>query len=361
MHYEKPQQKIDRLCEGLETRLGASRFKLQPYEEGLIEYWVMSSYDKLCADQDMFGDLLQQQGKPATDITDYTALWLMMAQDMFGICRSVAAKKSMWGAIANVALEQGSSHITRNTASFLESRSEYMPADAVKRGISCFVGIYREHDYRLSTLTLAAQRLSRGDLPASEHVRQWLKSITLAPGVLPARKYGTGSTLGHPEMQENQRKWLDVVVPFCEHHPKEVLLSEHVFLDLPFKPQPELVLHCAAQLSQEHQQWLYANVIWSNTNSSELLNFWDKVLEKTTEEQHRDLRLHLAMTQLKNVDVHHFASSVDPQTVAVMDSLGTYSQKGLADLLYTRWLSPPHRTIELPTAWFDENEAGVGL
>lgn len=345
----------------LEDRLRASRFKLERHEQELLECWVSDSYEHLCSEQDMFVDVLQKNDAPPMGVADYAVLWTVMAGDLFELCKSVAAKKAMWAAIAAVAMEQGTPLLLKQTIPFLEERKEWMPKKVEERGLSPFVGTYNGNDYRTSTLVVAAQRMKTGDLAASEHLRSWLKTTTLAPGVLPVRKYGTGKALEATQVHENQLKWLEVVIPFCEKHPHDMLMSPHVCIDLPFKPAAQLALHCASRLSQGHQQWLYANTILSCNNPSELRQFWETVLEKTTDEQHRDIRLHMAMTQVQSKDAHNLAMDADPRTVALMESLGTFSQKGLADLLYTRWMHPPNQTVELPPSWFDDSNPSFGL
>ena len=64
------------------------------------------------------------------------------------------------------------------------------------------------------------------------------------------------------------------------------------------------------------------------------------------------------MLQLKPDDAKELAAAVDAPTVAMLETLDSYSAKTMADMLYGRWFSKAADAPELPQDWYDDTTLG---
>lgn len=352
---------IEEQFPGLAEDLNASRFPKTKYHPGVLQEWLLVQYERACAHQDMLVDNMafMNNAAPVIGANDYASLWHHIIETAFDVCKSATAKKAIWGAVALATIGQDNALLVKHAAPLLYMRAKSMPADAKEKRIDIFAGEYSANDYRLTTLVAATQRLQMGDANANEHVRQWLKSICMAPGVLPARKQKASPGVeAKEETRANQVLWWEVVVPFCQTNPNELLLSDKVFPYLPIAPGHETGQHLVRSLPERHQQWAYANILGTGQNPSEMCAFWRQAFPDSLTPEIRDCRLHLAMLQLKPDDAKELAAAVDGPTVAMLETLDSYSAKTMADMLYGRWFSKPQEAPELPKDWYDDTTLG---
>ena len=355
MHYDETVKKRFYL---LAQDLQSTRFPTKQYESGMLEEWLFLQLDEACARQEQFTDQISYldetlkpfcTGSPAD-------LWLTIIADAFDMCKSTAAKKSMWGAIAQATLSQDEPAFIKQSAAFLYKRAQWIPKNIKEKRIAFFAGIYSPNDYRLHALVAAVQRLKKNDAAANAHVSQWLKFISLAPGVLPIRKQMATPWLENKdEMLRNKILWREVVVPFCRNNPQETLLSNNIFFYLPISPTLLEGTRLIENLKEaHHQQWAYANIVGIEQTLDDSLRFWGQAFSDTLPQQTRDFRLHLALLQLDSERGKVLSKKTDSATVAMLDSLGDYSKKSMTEVLYSRWINNVEGAAELPKDWYEE-------
>lgn len=338
--------------------LRSARFPTKQYESGMLEEWLFLQFDDACTRQEQFTDqvsYLDETLKPfcAGSPAD---LWLTIIADAFDMCKSTAAKKCMWGAIAQATLSQDEPSFIKQSAAFLYERAQWMPKNIKEKRIAFFAGSYSPEDYRLHTLLAAAQRLQQNDAVAKAHLGQWLKSISMAPGVLPIRKrMATPWIENKDEMRRNKMLWREVVVPFCRNNPQETLLSNKIFFYLPISPTLLEGTHLIESLKEAHQQqWAYANIVGLEQTLDDALQFWEQAFPDTLPQHMRDFRLHVALLQLDPERGKILSENVDLPTVAMLESLGDYSKKSMTDVVHSRWINNVEGAAELPKDWYDE-------
>lgn len=342
--------------------LQSTRFPTERYKAGVLEEWLFVQFDDACARQERFTDpvlYLDKNLKPFC-IGRPEDLWLTIIADAFDMCKSTAAKKCIWGAIAQATLSRDEPVFIKKSADFLYERARWIPKNAKDKRIEFFASIYTPKDYRLHTLVAAGQRLQQNDAVANAHVGQWLKSISMAPGVLPIRKrMATPSSEGKEGMRKNQILWQEVVVPFCRENPQETLLSNKIFFYLPISPTLLEGTHLIESLKDAHQQqWAYANILGPEQTLNDSLRFWEQAFPDTLPQHMRDFRLHLALLQLDPERGKVLSGKIDLPTVAMLESLGDYSKKSMADVVYSRWMDKLEGTSELPNDWYDAGSLG---
>lgn len=367
MRYNQYDDEIqDNQFYGLAEDLRASRFPSKKYDSVIIEDWLLLQYERACEYEDRIGDELfhldKGEGHFPVGAQQYALLWEGITQSAFSLCKSATAKKAMWGAIATATMMQSNALLVKRSAPFLLEHAKWMPRDAGAKKIDVFAGNFSPKDHRLTTLVIASQRMQLGDPAGSAHIRQWLAAISLAPGVLPIRKWAATSIEDRKseDARRNQTLWWEAVVPFCRMHSTDKLLSESIFFYLPISPTKEAGLDLVKSLPQLHQQqWAYANIVGGSNTPEETRNFWTQALSEKVPQRELDLRLHLALLQLRGRDADNLARDIDGSTAAMLDSLGTYSTKMMSDMLYARWLDQPVvETPELPLDWYDDTTLG---
>ena len=328
--------------------LGQSRFPAMAHPEARIGHWLYEQFEQLCQKHhDVAGQL-------NLSVLSEAAIWKMLSTDAFAMCRSAVAKRAMWSAIAMSSKQFNDARIIQAIAPFLLESSQWRPKDALAKNIECFAGIYTPGKYERASLLTAAQNVGINP-SADSFVREWLTHLTLAPGVLPVRKYRAqrGATT-EANMQDNAVLWRNVVVPFMKRYPNDPLFGGRMFFHLPINPDE----HEAKELLQsldlpEQRQSVYVNMLCHRRPMPLVLGIWEEAqLGELTPEQ-KDLRLHLAMLHLDGYNARALADCVDPATVGMLDSLGTFTPENMAQLTYTRWFDRPRQTMELPSDWFD--------
>ena len=352
---------IEEQFPGLVEDLNGSRFPKNKYPQGVIQEWLLVQYERACEAQDFMVENMafMDNQTPVLGANDYASLWEGIVEEAFETCKSVTAKKTIWEAAALATISQNNALLVKHAAPLLYQRAKFMPSDAKEKRIDIFAGTYPDKDYRLTTLVAATQRLQMGDSEANTHVRHWLKSICMAPGVLPIRKRSAAPSVeAKEEARANQVLWWEVVVPFCQKNPNESLLSDKIFPYLPITPGQETGQHLVRSLPELHQQWAYANILGAGQNLSEMCSFWRQAFPDNLPPAVRDCRLHLAMLQLKPDDAKELAAAVDAPTVAMLETLDSYSAKTMADMLYGRWFSKAADAPELPQDWYDDTALG---
>ena len=353
---------IEEQFPGLVEDLNGSRFPKNKYPQGVIQEWLLVQYERACEAQDFMVENMafMDNQTPVLGANDYASLWEGIVEEAFETCKSVTAKKTIWEAAALATISQNNALLVKHAAPLLYQRAKFMPPDAKEKRIDIFAGSYSAKDYRLTTLVAATQRLQLGDEAANEHVRQWLKDISLAPGVLPMRKRNAAPNANaKDEARDNQVLWWEVVVPFCQKNPAEVLLSDKIFFYLPITPEKETALHLIQSLPAVHQQqWAYANIFGVSNKPEATRDFWVQAFPPDLAPAMRDCRLHLALLQLKSNDAKALAETVDMPMVAMLETLDTYSIKTMSEMLYGRWLAKAEDTPELPEDWYDDTALG---
>ena len=335
--------------------LHATRFPASKYPPGMLEDWLLVQYERACEKQDMSSGSYLDGGKPVGANT-YACLWRNIVEDAFETCTSVIAKKAIWIAAASATIMLNDAILVKHVAPSLYLRARFMPRDAKGGNFNFFAGHYTHKDYRVTTLVAASQRLQLGDKVANEHIRQWLSSISMAPGVLPIRKYSADpDTAKEAQLLQNNALWWDVVVPFCKNNPDDKLLSDKIFFYLPISPGKEAALNLVQTLTIPHQQqWAYANILFTGKTPLDAREFWEQAFPKSIAMVTQDCRLYLALFQLRADDAKTLAARIDTPLVTMLDSLGSYSIKTMAEMLYARWLDKTEDTPELPKDWFDD-------
>lgn len=358
MRYEE--NEWEELFYELTAALQESRFPVHTYSTELIADFLLWHYEKRCERQDLLDENILDVEYPPFAARGYGALWENIISHSFSICKSSRAKRSMWAAIAQATISQDDPLLVKYAATLLGKNSQWMPKEAKEQKTAFFGGVYAPGDYRLTTLVCAVRRMQEDDAAGQEHIRQWLISLCLAPGVLPMRKHAAmpSENTSHV-MRRNQTFWWEVVVPYCNKAPHDALLSERIFPYLPISPGEEEGRHLINSLpSMQHQQWAYANLLGVMQNANETYSFWKNSFPTTLTSSERDLRLHCGLLQVASSYAQELATEVDSPTVAMLESLNSYSRKTMVDLVYTRWLDQSQNSSELPQNWYDETDFG---
>lgn len=287
-------------------------------------------------------------------------MWKMIATDALAMSRSAAAKRIMWSAIAMASRDFEDAHMIEAIAPFLLENAQWRPKDAVAKNIECFAGMYTPGKYQLAPLLMAAQNLDN-DPAAKAFVREWLAHLALAPGVLPVQKYrAQRDATSETDMRANAVLWRHVVIPFMRSHPDDPLFGGRLFFHLPINPDEDAGKELLESLDRPAQrQSVYANMLCHRQPTPVVVRIWDDAQTEDLTPEQKDLRLHLAMLHLENYDARKLANRVDPASVGMLDSLGTFTHKDMAQILYTRWVDRPSQALELPTDWFDPEAMGL--
>lgn len=358
-HIRNDNDAFEQQFHGLVGDLQATRFPTSKYPPGMLEDWLLAQYDRACERHDML-DGLHLDGRNSVGADDYSRLWANIVEDAFDTCKSITAKKAIWGACASATLLHNNAMLVKQTAPILYERTRFMPKGAKEKRIDIFAGVYAPNDFRLTTLVAASQRMQMGDASANSHIRQWLQAISMAPGVLPIRKHSAApSTADKEQLRTNHVLWWDVVVPFCKKNPDDKLLSDKIFFYLPVNPGKEAAQHLVQSLSIPHQQqWAYANILFAGQTPQDAKEFWEQAFSKSIAHTTQDCRLYLALFQMRTDDAKELARKIDAPLIAMLESLDSYSIKTMAEMLYARWLDKTEETPELPQDWFDETSLG---
>lgn len=334
--------------------LRQSRFPSMPHAEVRVGNWLYQQFDKACERQQSIGRQLD------VDMLDEVGVWKVLAADAFAACRSAAAKRVMWSAIAMTSRQFDEAPMIQAIAPFLREHSQWQPKDAKAKNIECFAGIYTPGKYTLAPLLTAAQQLDI-DPRAQAFVQEWLAHLALAPGVLPVQKYrAQRDATAEEDMRQNAVLWRCVVVPFMKRNPENPLFGGRMFFHLPINPNE----HAAKELLQSldspaQRQSVYANMLCHRQPTSIVKGIWEEAQAEELTAEQKDLRLHLAMLHVDGHNARTLANRVDAASVAMLESLASFTPGDMAKLTYTRWFDRPQQRVELPADWFDPETMGL--
>lgn len=334
--------------------LRQSRFPAMLHPEVRVVNWLYRQLDETWQrHQNVFHEL-------HLNAVSEAGIWRMIASDALAMSRSAAAKKVMWSAIAMASRDFEDAHLIEAVAPLLLENVQWRPKDAVAKNIECFAGVYTPGKYKLAPLLTAAKNVD-SDPAAQAFVREWLAHLALAPGVLPVQKYrAQRDATSEADMRTNTVLWRHVVVPFMKSHPEEPLFGGRLFFHLPINPDEDEGKELLQALDRPaHRQSVYANMLCYRQPTPIVGRIWEDAQTEDLTSEQRDLRLHLAMLHLEGYDARKLAERVDSASVGMLDSLGTFTHKEMAQITYSRWFDRPSQSMELPTDWFDPEAMGL--